>query len=227
MGLLDQINAGQQVGYGNPVDTGNVANQFTPGKPKSGGLGGLAGILSTVGDLLAYGPFIGQAHARQARAARQDDMQAQMQQAQLAAMTAKQNRNQILQGPNGAVFSVDPDTNAFTQLHAPEAPITQDPPAVQIARAAGLQPGTQEWMRALTAAIPGYGNTEPVLQQKNALTLGQIGARTAGSLAVKRTPGARAGGGSGGVMKAAATRVVGGKAYYKVGGAWYDNPEGK
>lgn len=179
MGLMDFISGGQTGQSG----LGGVINRFTnPTNP----LGQFGKALSQ-----ASGGGIGDALTlmdQQKRQQQQDAMQQQIQQAQLAAITAKQNRNQIMQGPNGAIFSVDPDTNAYEQIRAPEAPITADPMPVQIARAAGLKPGTPEWNKALIAAIPGYANTEPVLAQKNAYTVGQISKRTAGSMALRGTP---------------------------------------
>jgi hypothetical protein len=58
---------------------------------------------------------------QQKRQQEQDGMQSQIQKAQLEAMTAKQNRNQIVQLPNGGIAAVDPDTNQIEMLRDPEA----------------------------------------------------------------------------------------------------------
>lgn len=124
----------------------------------------------------------------QKRQGEQDAMQQQLQQAQLAAMTAKQNRGQFIQLPNGGVAFGNPDDGSFNMIRDGETPRSTEPAAVQIARAAGLQEGTPEWTKALTLAIPGYGYSDSVLDRKRNDQLSLIGARTAGSLTVKRTP---------------------------------------
>jgi len=99
---------------------------------------------------------------------------------------------------------IDPTTGGFTPTYtAPE----EEPPAVRIARAAGLAPGTPEWQKALTAAVPGYANTEPVVAMKAAQAQALAAQRAAASASLKAMPTyaathPKAGGGAGGGVTA-------------------------
>jgi hypothetical protein len=166
---------------------------FQPIAPPQGG-GGLASMLgggqgfnfsdliTGIGKVAAYGPFIGVANRnikrQHARQDAEDAQAARLREAQIAEISAKQNRNQIVQLPNGGIASVDPETNQYTQIRAPEAPIPQ---ATELERnlkyALSLPEGSPQ--RALAErALPNYGYTEPVMQRKIAGALAVHGAPT-------------------------------------------------
>jgi len=224
MGLLDQVAGVPIVPFAPPMH-GEAQAAPTPigrNKPK-----GLAGVLATAADLLAYGPFIGIAHNRQNRQARLDDNSERMQQAQLQAMQAKQSRGQFLPLQNGAVGFGDPDTGSFQMVQQPQAPLAKPTPLqenINVLKQYNPTMSDADIAKIVERAIPGYANSEAVISARNAADLAKIDRRVAGSLAVKRTPGGRA---PGAAAKTTMTRVVGGKPYYKIGGAWFDNPEGK
>jgi hypothetical protein len=105
---------------------------------------------------------------------------------------------------------------------------------------APVQPGEQERLISTYASLPdndprkplierairGYQYTAPVMDAKQAQAEELLRQRFANSASLKSMPSySNLHPASGG--KAAATRVVGGKAYYKINGAWYDNPEGR
>ncbi|HEX8418568.1 MAG TPA: hypothetical protein VF638_00990 [Sphingomonas sp.] len=62
------------------------------------------------------------------------------------------------------------------------------PAAVEIARQAGLMPGTPQWTAALTAAIPGYSYTAPVMQAKTQAQITVADRRAANSASLKSQP---------------------------------------
>ncbi len=69
-----------------------------------------------------------------------------------------------------------------------QAPIPDEPPAVRVARMAGLTPGTPEWKAALTASIPGYGYTAPAIEAKTQGQVAVANQRAANSAALKSQP---------------------------------------
>ncbi|MES2497124.1 MAG: hypothetical protein V4618_13505 [Pseudomonadota bacterium] len=80
-------------------------------------------------------------------------------------------------------------------------------------RAAGIDPNSPEGKQAIMMSLPGYGYSSEVFGRKQTLKAA--------------TPGKAPGSGGGGSGTVKSTRVVNGKAYYKVNGEWYDNPEGR
>lgn len=90
----------------------------------------------------------------------------------------------------------------------------------------GLQPGTPEYAAAqkdyaLRAQGPsGFANQQALIQQRGAMQQSLKGMPT------YQQAHPSAGGGGGKAPRPTQTRVVGGRAYYKIRGQWYDNPEG-
>jgi len=160
------------------------------------------------------------------RQTQQDEMQRQLQQAQLQALQAKQGRGQFLPLQNGGVGFGDPDTGSFQMVQQPQAPLAKPTPLqenIGVLKQYNPNLSDADIAKIVERAIPGYAYSDEAVGVKNAADLAKIDRRVAGSLAVKRTPGGKAGG----APKTTMTRVVGGKPYYKIGGAWFDNPEGK
>jgi hypothetical protein len=111
------------------------------------------------------------------RQSQQDDMQRQIQQAQLAALTAKTNRNQVVQLPNGGIAAVDPDSNQLTMLRAPDPKEQHKTPLQENNEyIATLKPGTPEYDRAVHG-MQGYQYDPTVMAQVQA-----------GRLALRQTP---------------------------------------
>lgn len=104
---------------------------------------------------------------------------------------------------------------------------------LRIEREPTQQPGEQERLleRYLDPATPDNIKTliRPMLRGANldaSVMAPIIQLKTDAAQEVKQTvPGKAAGSGGGG--GASSTRVVNGRAYYKINGAWYDNPEGR
>lgn len=75
-----------------------------------------------------------------------------------------------------------------TGLKVLRQPTPDEPPAVRLAKAAGLTPGTPEWKAALVPAIPGYGYTAPAIQAKTAGQVAVADHRAANSASLKAQP---------------------------------------
>jgi hypothetical protein len=149
MGLMDLISGGQN-GQGG---LGGVVNRFVnPTNP----LGQFAKALTQ-----ASGGGIGDALTlmdQQKRQQQQEAMQQQMQEAQLAAMTAKQNRAQGVSLGNGGYGAFDPDAGTFNVLRQPD-PEKPHNTALQenFAYYMSLPPEQQKLLRPM---MSGFANTE-------------------------------------------------------------------
>ena len=182
---------------------GDAAPAVPAAKPSFFGEGGTGrAIGGYLGDALlrmsgaapVYQPFVQQQRQQQfqqqqyerQRADQNEDWQTQHQ------WEADHQPPQIVQTGHGGVVSVDPRTGTATTIRENDA--AAEPAAVQIARAAGLTPGTPEWKAALTAAVPGYSSTAPVMQARADLSLRNRTAPTYANL----HPRSGGGGGRGG-----------------------------
>lgn len=163
---------------------GNLVNPTNPlgvlGKAISQASGGPWGDALTVLD-------------QQRRQQQQDAIQQQMQQAQLAAMTAKQNRNQIVQLGNGGIAAVDPDTNEIHTLREPQIE-QHDPSTVAAFKYFQGLPADQQ--KAFRSMLPGFSYTP----EGQDVQRGLIDYRGQIARATKMAPSGAGGGGRGGSL---------------------------
>jgi len=160
----------------------------------------------------ASGNDLGRAQLGALQNSREDQDQ-QLKQ-QLAQIQLKKLMQPEIKEAGGGLYSIDPNTSMLTQLAAPPP---KDPPALQqnFDWYKGLSPED----RALAGPmLPGFAFTpegvHAYVDRASRVADVQGAARER-----YRAP---SGGGA-----PAAIRSVGGKAYYKVNGRWYDNPEGQ
>lgn len=132
------------------------------------------------------------------------------QQSRIDAANRQASMPKVMSGPNGSIIAVDPNSGASQVLVEGQ----QAPTALQrnYEWFSSLPPEAQKIVRPM---MQGYAYTPEGID-----AAGQRQEAVSGAAAKYR---AGTGGGSG---KVQATRSVGGKAYYKVNGRWYDNPEG-
>lgn len=117
---------------------------------------------------------------QQQRQSQNDQMDQALKMAQFQAMTAKQNRNQIVQLPNGGIAAVDPDTNEINVLREP-SPETHDPSSVAAFKY--MQGLPKEQQDAFRRILPGFGNTDEGLNNQRSLIDYRAGAARATKLA--------------------------------------------
>lgn len=194
--------------------------------PQKRGLfgGGLGKALGTVAGVAMMGPayFAFQQGRKDGAARRAGEMED-------AEVNRRYKEALIAQSANPETFEddIDPETgqlrgqrNLRTREYKPVRDGVNAPAFLQEADALGIprEDAIAIWKQR-------YSRPEPVVQVAGPQGPMYVSRTDAiGKPAYVKPPASRSGGSA---TKAQATRVVGGKAYYKVNGAWYDNPEGR
>ncbi len=175
--MIDESSAIAAPGAPMPQPAGGILADAVAKKPgffDSGGLGQT--ILNTALEALTGVPSA--AHREQAETrnltALQRHLAIQQQAAQATADRTRAANNE--------------DFYAHKQWERDNPAPAAVPAAVEIARQAGLVPGTPQWTAALTAAIPGYGYTAPVMQAKTDAQKEVAGYRADRSAGLKAMP---------------------------------------
>jgi hypothetical protein len=161
----------------NPIaDAPGVAEAAMPGvlaqalPRKHGALHGILGFLQEALTGIPTAEHRQAAENRQLDLAARKGLLAQQLEQDAAARTREAGQAQWLQ------------RQEYEAAHRPE------PPAITLARAAGIQEGTPEWRLALTAAIPGYEYTAPVIQARANAQKEVAGYRADRSAGLRATP---------------------------------------
>jgi len=178
------------------------------------GMFGNKKAIGIIGDILAglggregkYLPTL----AEQKKSQQEQQRLALEQQFKMAELATKLHTPQIVNAGNGRVLSVDPATNDTTEI----SPLTPAPDQGAIYASHFGAEGSPAWVKAYQD-FHLRGNSPDALAAREQSAIGLIDYRNA-----HRPPSASGG-------KPASIRSVGGKAYYKVNGRWYDNPEGR
>jgi len=199
-------------GIGDGVPGGNlptdprIAKALQPGMFGKGGRGWQ--ILGIIGDALqtAGGGKATYQEAQQKWAEMEQERQklSTEQQYKLAELATKLHTPQIVNAGNGRVISVDPATNATTEI----SPLTPAPDQGAIYASHFGQEGSPEWVKAYQD-FHLRGNSPDVLAARQANATGLIDYRNA-----HRPPSASGG-------KPSSTRVVNGQVFHKINGKWY------
>ena len=188
-----------------------ITKATRPGMFAKGGRGWQ--ILGIIGDALqtAVGgkPTYQEAQQKWAEMEQERQKLSTEQQYKLAELATKLHTPQIVNAGNGRVLSVDPATNDTTEI----SPLTPAPDQGAIYASHFGAEGSPAWVKAYQD-FHLRGNSPDALAAREQSAIGLIDYRNAHRPA-----------GVGG--KPASIRSVGGKAYYKVNGRWYDNPEGR
>ena len=171
---------------GNIPSDPRIAQAMKPGMFGRGGRGWQ--ILGTIGDALQVAGGGRATYADEQR--HWADMEAERQQ-RMEELAAKRGTPTFINARDG-IYSGNPETGELTQLHA-AAPDAPDFDAY--ARLFG-QPGTPEYNKA-AQEFTLKGNSEGVLAAKQQAAAELAALRFNNSVALKRTPGAGAGGGAG------------------------------
>lgn len=129
---------------------------------------------------------------QQQRQGQEDAFQQQYRQAQLQALTAKQNRVQGVPLGNGGYGAFDPDSGQLNVLREPEAP--RSPLQTSLEYVTSLPEGSPQ-RKLAERSLPNYGASDEAQAIRNGYVQQQIGSRLAGSLALKATPSASSRGG--------------------------------
>jgi hypothetical protein len=149
------------------------------------------------------------------------------------------NKPRFFENPLGDYIQFDPASGQSNVVYdAPDKPVTPTALEQNLALARRLNPQLTDAQafdlvkRAIPGAAYDLSLQQPLIDARTAASVGAATARSNLALRNKAAPSyaqlhPKAGGGGRGGSRASATRVVGGKAYYKIGGAWYDNPEGR
>lgn len=190
----------------------DVGGGMAQPKPKVGifAKGGIGrGVVGSIGDALmaqaGMQPLYAQAMEYQ-RGEPDRELERELKRAQIEAKAVPR----VIETGRGGVIAIDPRTGApvWEREGAPETTTLQR----NFEYFNSLPEDQQKLLRPM---MSGYGFTDEGIQ-----AAGQRQAATSAA-AKYRAP---SGGGGG---KVQATRSVGGTAYYKVNGRWYDNPEGR
>ena len=194
-----------------PTDP-RITKATQPGMFAKGGRGWQ--ILGIIGDALQTAgggkPTYQEAQQKWAEMEQERQKLSTEQKFKMAELATKLHTPQIVNAGNGRVLSVDPATNDTTEI----SPLTPAPDQGAIYASHFGAEGSPAWVKAYQD-FHLRGNSPDALAAREQSAIGLIDYRNA-----HRPPSASGG-------KPASIRSVGGKAYYKVNGRWYDNPEGR
>lgn len=173
------------------------------------------GILGVIGDGLQVAGGGKATFMEMMAKQREQEMEQQIAEQRYQRELADQRaRQQVVNLGDGGVGTYSQD-GGLDVIREP-VPADRTPNAVQVLRAAGIDPTSPEGRDALVRSLSGYQYSQPGIQ-----AIGQAADARAAATAAHRA------GPSGGGGRPTAIRVVNGNTYYKINGQWHDSAGGQ